>query len=149
MPFTTIMSIVWLVLAVAFAILEAATLGLTSIWFAAGSLIAMLAAMLGAQLWLQITLFILVTALSLIFTRKMAKEHFNKSTVKTNADRIVGMTGIVIEDIDNDMPSGQARIGGQIWTVRSEGGEKITVGHHVEVCAIAGVKAIVKLSEKS
>lgn len=138
------MTIVWLVLMICFAIAEAATLGLVSIWFAVGSLVAMLASMLHAPLLVQIALFLAAAAGTLVLTRKFAKQQFNKARERTNADRVVGMEGIVIETVDNDQPSGQVRAGGQIWTARSLQGHVIPVGTKVRVQSIRGVKAMVE-----
>ena len=146
-----ITTIVWLALAVCFAIAEAATLGLVSIWFASGSLVAMLASMLHAPLWLQIALFLVTAAVTLALTRKFARQQFNRERERTNADRVVGMEAIVTETVDNDKPSGQIRAGGQIWTARSLHETVIPVGAKVMVSAIQGVKAMVEevnLSEK-
>lgn len=139
-----IMTIVWLALAICFAIAEAATLGLVSIWFAAGSLVAMIASMLHAPLALQIALFLITAAVTLVLTRKFAKQQFNRGRERTNADRVVGMVGIVTETVDNDVPSGQIRAGGQIWTARSLQGTVIPVGTKVAVRTIRGVKAMVE-----
>ena len=139
-----IMTIVWLVLAICFAIAEAATLGLVSIWFAAGSLVAMIASMLHAPLGLQIALFLITAAVTLVLTRKFAKQQFNQGRERTNADRVVGMEAIVIETVDNDKPSGQVRAGGQIWTARSLHETVIPVGAKVIVSTIQGVKAMVE-----
>ncbi len=139
-----IMTILWLALAICFAIAEAATLGLVSIWFAAGSLVAMVASMLHAPLGLQIALFLVTAAVTLVLTRKFAKHQFNQRRERTNADRVVGMEAIVTETVDNDAPSGQIRAGGQIWTARSLQGAVIPVGAKVTVRAIQGVKAMVE-----
>lgn len=139
-----IMTIVWLALAICFAIAEAATLGLVSIWFASGSLVAMIASMLHAPLGLQIALFLITAAATLVLTRKFAKQQFNQERERTNADRVVGMEAIVTETVDNDKPSGQVRAGGQIWTARSLHETVIPVGAKVKVSAIQGVKAMVE-----
>lgn len=139
-----IMTVVWLVLAICFAIAEAATMGLVSIWFASGSLVAMVASMLHAPLWLQITLFLVTAAVTLVLTRNLAKQQFNQERERTNADRVVGMEAIVTETVDNDKPTGQVRAGGQIWTARSLRETVIPVGAKVIVRDIRGVKAMVE-----
>jgi membrane protein implicated in regulation of membrane protease activity len=139
-----ITTILWLALAICFAIAEAATMGLVSVWFAAGSLVAMVASMLHAPLALQIALFLVTAAATLVLTRKFAKQQFNKARERTNADRVVGTEAIVTETVDNDVPSGQVRAGGQIWTARSLQGTVIPVGAKVTVRTIQGVKAMVE-----
>lgn len=138
------MTILWLSLAIIFAIAEAATMGLVSIWFAAGSLVAMAASMLHAPLWLQILLFLTTAAVTLVLTRNFAKKQFNRDRERTNADRVVGTEAIVTETVDNDKPSGQIRAAGQIWTARSLNAGVIPVGSKVLVRSIRGVKAMVE-----
>lgn len=144
MPFTLPMSAVWLALAIVFAIIEAATVALTATWFAVGALGAMICALCGGPLWLQIAIFLILAALTLWFTRRFAKELFNRDRQHTNADRIVGMEGLVTETIDNERAVGQIRVAGQIWTARSVGGEVIPIDTRVTVKAISGVKAMVE-----
>ena len=139
------MSIVWLVLMIVLAITEAGTLGLTAIWFAFGSLVAMIAAILGANIWVQLILFLVASAVLLYFTRPLARKYFNnKARVKTNADRVVGMHGVVTERIDNEAAAGQVRVAGQVWTARSIDGTVIEAGEGVVVRSIAGVKVMVE-----
>ncbi len=140
----SIMSLVWLAAMILLAIVEAATLGLTAIWFAFGSLVAMVAAVLGAGVLLQIILFIVASAVLLYFTRPLAKRYFNVGKVKTNADRVIGMHGIVTQGIDNEKAVGQVQVGGQIWTARSASGEVIAEGESVVVRSISGVKLLVE-----
>lgn len=137
------MPVVWLIAVVIFVIAEAATMGLTSIWFACGALVAMVAALLGVGLWGQLILFVLGSAVLLATTRKWAgKLKLGKKP--TNADRIVGQKAVVIQEIHNQMAQGQIRVGGQIWTARSTDETPIAQGAEVEVVQISGVKAIVR-----
>ncbi len=137
------MPVVWLIAVVVFVIAEAATMGLTSIWFACGALVAMIAALLGVGLWWQLALFAAGSAVLLATTRKwVGKLKLGKKP--TNADRIVGQKAIVIQEIHNQMAQGQIRVGGQVWTARSTDEEPIAQGAEVEVVQISGVKAIVR-----
>lgn len=138
-------TILWLVLLVVFIVIEIATMGLTTIWFAAGSIPAVIAAALQAPLIVQILLFATVSLLLLFFTRPIAVKYFNKDRVKTNAESIVGRTAIVISEIDNLEGIGQVTVSGQEWTARSRD-DRITipVGSVVTVLAINGVKLIVE-----
>jgi len=137
----------WLGAVVVFGIVEAATAGLTVIWFAAGALIALLAAALGAKLWLQVTIFIVASAVALVLTRPLAKRFITEKKVPTNADRVLGQTAKVTETIDNLAPSGAVYIDGKTWTARSVTDHPISVGKLVTVQAMEGVKLIVKEEE--
>ena len=139
--------LIWLALVVVFGITEAATLGLTSIWFAVGALAAMMCALCHGPLWLQIALFVAVWALCLWLTREKVQARFNKSREKTNADRIIGCRGQVLEDIDNVRSAGTVKVDGKIWTARSAGGDPIPAGTEVTIQAIEGVKVLVTPAE--
>ena len=137
------MSILWLIAMVVFIAVELTTVGLASIWFALGSLFALLASLLGAKLWLQITLFIVVSGASLYFTRPLAQKFLNSRRKATNADRVLSMTGVVKEDIDNILATGVVTVGGKDWSARSYTGEPIPAGTLVRPLNIEGVKLIV------
>lgn len=137
------MTVVWLIAAVVFAITEAATISLTAIWFSAGSLVAMVTAMLNGPVWLQIVLFIVVSGVVLYLTRSWSQKYLNNRHQKTNADRVVGMEGVVILPIDNNQGQGQIRVAGQVWTARGLEESVIEQDIRVTVAAIEGVKAMV------
>ena len=136
--------LIWLVLLLMFALSEAVSVGLTSIWFAAGALIALIAALLGGALWIQITLFLAVSLLCLLAVRPLAKRHLNSRVEPTNADRVIGQEAQVTEDIDNVHGKGAVVIRGIAWTARSEGGGPIPAGTMVKVLRIEGVKVFVE-----
>lgn len=136
--------IVWLVLLLIFAASEAVTVGLTSIWFAAGALAALIAALLGGALWIQIALFLAVSVLCLLAVRPLAKKHLNNKVEATNADRAIGQEAQVTEDIDNIHGKGAVTIRGVAWTARSEDGGPIAAGTMVKVLRIEGVKVFVE-----
>lgn len=140
----SIQKIVWLVLLLIFAGSEAITVGLTSIWFAAGALIALIAALLGAPLWLQVALFLAVSVLCLLAVRPLARKHLNSKVEATNADRAIGQEAQVTEDIDNIHGKGAVTIRGVAWTARSEDGSLIPAGTMVRVLRIEGVKVFVR-----
>lgn len=140
----SLQEIVWLVLLIVFAATEAATVGLTSIWFAAGALCALIAALLGGPLWIQITLFLAVSLLCLTAARPLAKKHLNSKVVPTNADRVIGAEAQVTEDIDNIHGKGAVIIRGMTWSARSEDGSAIAEGVRVRVLRIEGVKVFVE-----
>lgn len=140
--------IIWLVLLIVFIAVEAATLGLASIWFAGGALIALIVAALKGPVWLQLVLFLITALVLLIFTRPVAVKYFNKDRVKTNVGSIIGKQGIVTAEIDNLQATGKVTIGGQEWTARSsEEGITIPEGAVIEVEAVNGVKVLVRLVE--
>ena len=138
-------AIVWLILLLAFAALEGITVGLTSIWFAAGALAALIAALLHGPLWLQIALFLVVSILCLLAVRPLARKYVNTQVQPTNADRVIGAEARVTEDIDNIQGKGAVSVGGIIWTARSDSDEVIPAGSLVRVLRIEGVKVFVEL----
>ena len=141
--------IFWLVLLIICIGIEVATMGLTTIWFAGGALIAIFAAVIGAPIWLQATIFIIVSLVLLFFTRPIAVKYFNKDRVKTNVESMVGRQAIVISEIDNLQGIGQVTVGGQEWSARSADDKvRIPVGIVVNVVAISGVKLIVRVDER-
>ena len=135
----------WLALMIGFVIAEAACpFHLVSVWFAVGSLAAMIAAVLGAQLWLQVTLFLVISIGLLVATLPLVKKFIIPKQEKTNVESIIGSMGYVTEAVDNISAVGQVKLGGMYWTARSENGHRIPVGTLVEVTKIEGVKAFVK-----
>lgn len=136
-------TIIWLVLMVVFLIAEASTVAMVSLWFAAGSLVALIAALLGAPLWLQITLFLAVSAVLLASLRTVIRKHFTPNLTKTNVDAVIGSRGYVTADIDNISATGTVKLGAMEWTARSATGEIIKAGTLVKVEKIEGVKAFV------
>lgn len=137
--------ILWLVVIVLSIVIEALTLGLTSIWFAGGALIALIASALHLPVTLQVLLFLAVSLVLLVFTRPVAVKYFNKDRIKTNAESLIGRQAIVISEIDNLQGVGQVAVGGQEWSARSlDGDVKLPAGAVVDIIAINGVKLIVK-----
>ena len=143
------MTWVWLGAIVAFGILEALTAGLVSIWFMAGGLASLLAAIVGLGTTVQVVLFILVSAAALILTRPLVKRCTQGKTVPTNADRILGQSVKVTETIDNGNSTGAVYADGKTWSARSITGETIPSGEVVLVEKMEGVKLFVKLAEKT
>lgn len=141
-------ALVWLGVLILMLIIEIVTLGLATIWFAGGALVAFIASMLGADLAVQIILFFAVSIVLLLVTRPVAVKYFNKDRVKTNAESLIGADAIVISEIDNLQGIGQVTIGGQEWSARSKDDKiKYPVGCVVKVIDIRGVKAVVEEKE--
>lgn len=136
-------SILWLVLLILFLAAEGATAAITTIWFAAGALAAMIAALLGAQLWLQVVLFTAVSVGLLLALRPVLKKFITPKKVATNADALIGTEGLVLEKIDNLAGTGRVKLGGMEWAARSETGEAIEAGTVIKVNKIQGVKVFV------
>lgn len=135
----------WLILLIICIGIEIPTMGLTTIWFAGGALVAIFAAVVGAPIWLQAVIFIVVSLLLLFFTRPVAVKYFNKDRAKTNVESMVGRQAIVISEIDNLQGIGRVTVGGQEWSARSADEQvNIAVGAVVTVVAINGVKLIVR-----
>ena len=134
---------IWLGALVLFLILEGQTAAVVSIWFAAGSLAAMIAAVCGAEIWLQVALFAAVSAVLLALLKPVVKRYFTPRLVKTNADALIGTVGPVVEDIDNIQAVGRVKLGGMEWSARSATGEPIAKDVLVQVERIEGNKVFV------
>lgn len=137
--------LVWVILLVLFVVIEVLTMGLTTIWFAGGALVAAITAAFRLPSYIQIATFIVVSFVLIIFTRPIAVRYFNKDRVKTNAESIVGKKAIVTGVIDNIKATGQVTVAGMEWSARSIS-DDITIeeGKVVTVVAISGVKLIVE-----
>ena len=134
-------AVYWLIASAVFLLIEILTLGLTSIWFAGGAVVAAIAALFGVPFLVQMLLFIVVTCL----TRPVAKRYLNNRVQKTNTDALIGQTALVKETINNMESKGYVQLNGQDWTARSaEAGEIIPAGCEVVVKEIQGVKLIVE-----
>lgn len=139
---------IWLIVFVACIAIEIATMGLTTIWFAGGSLVAAIVAAVGGPLWLQVVLFFVISLVMLYFTRPIAVKYFNKDRVKTNVESLIGQQAIVISEIDNLQGVGQVTVGGQEWSARNVAeNEKLAVGSVVVIRAIRGVKLMVEAKQ--
>lgn len=135
----------WLIALGALLLLEGATAQLVSVWFALGALASLIACLLGAPEWLQISLFVLVSAAALVATRPLVKKLVDKKKVATNADRAIGETAVVTQEINNLLGKGLVNLRGVAWTARSDDdGVIIPEGTDVLVERIDGVKLIVK-----
>lgn len=140
----------WLVAFVILIGIEAATMALTTIWFAGGAVFAFFAAVLGFSVQTQLVVFLIVSFILLLFTRPLAMRFVNRETVKTNVDGLIGRKAKVITKIDNNEPSGATVVDGQEWTARSmDDAVTIPVGTHVVIKEVRGVKLMVEpVSEK-
>lgn len=142
-------AIFWLIAMVVFLGAEAATVSLVSIWFAAGALVAIAAALMGAGLKLQIVLFLAVSTVLLISLRSLVRRYITPHTTRTNVDSVVGSIGIVTTPVNNIAALGQVMIAGNEWSARSTTGAPLPEGMKVKVDKIEGVKVFVSPAEES
>lgn len=137
------MKLIWMGLLLVFGIGEAITVGLTSIWFAAGALAALICSLAGGNMALQIILFFVVSALSLAAFRPISQKYIYNKVQPTNADSIIGREVLVTEKISNLQAVGAVSVGGLTWSARSADNTEIPVGTPVRIQRIEGVKVIV------
>ncbi len=143
------MIFIWLLLLIVFMAIEVATVGLTAIWMAGGSLAAMFAELAGLNIWWQIGIFIAVSFLLLIFTRPFAVKYINSNHEKTNYEGIIGKVVRITETVNNYEMTGTTVLNGIEWTVRTESdGQVLNPGDLAKVVDISGVKLIVKKCEE-
>lgn len=136
-------AIIWLVLMVVFIIMEASTVTMVSLWFAAGSLAALILSLMHGAVWLQVTAFLAVSGVLLALLRPLVRKYVTPKLTATNVDSVIGSTGLVTIAIDNVSASGQVKLGAMVWTARSTSGEIIPEGTLVRVDRIEGVKVFV------
>ena len=136
-------ALIWFLLAVVFLLIEGNTVMLVSVWFAAGSLTAMLAALLGAPFWLQLILFLGISAGLLALLRPLVRKSLKPKITATNVDSLIGSQGYITETVDNLAATGQVKLGAMPWTARSTDGTPIETGTLVRVDRVEGVKAFV------
>ena len=139
--------IIWIVLAVLFAAIEAATAQIVTIWFAVGAVGAVVAELLGASLLVQFLVFVLLSVLTLVVARPFLVKFTRTKVQPTNLDMCIGKEALVLEEIDNTRGTGQVKIRGSIWTARSQSGSVIPKDALVIINAIEGVKLIVTEKE--
>ena len=142
-------AIFWLAAMVIFIIAEATTVTLVSIWFAVGALGAILIALLGGGLTLQVTVFLALAIVLLIFLRGAVRKHFTPRITRTNVDSVIGATGIVVTPVNNIAALGQVQINGVEGAARSTDGTHIGAGTLVKVDKIEGVKVFVSLAQET
>ena len=135
----------WLICMAVFIVAELITVGLTSIWFAAGALIALLFAVSGVNFAIQIAAFVVISLVLLAATRPWAKKFVNAKFSATNADRLIGRVISIRERVSNLDQTGSAVVNGQEWTVRTDDDNVvIEEGELAKVVRITGVKLIVE-----
>lgn len=136
-------ALVWLIIAFILAVIEAFSLGLTTIWFAGGAVVAVVAALLGVSVPIQVVIFVVVSILLLVLTRPWAMKHFKTKLESTNIDAVIGKEAMVTQDI-SPFSAGEARLNGLTWVaLATDKNLTIAAGTAVKVDAVEGVKLIV------
>lgn len=141
-------STAWLILLAVLIFVEIITLGLTTIWFAGGALVAFVVSLFYDNLLVEIILFLVISLLLLYFTRPLVLKYFNPKRVKTNYEGVIGKDALVVHKIDNINAVGQVIVDGQEWSARSANGEIIEKGTEVTVQSVSGVKLIVSVKKE-
>ena len=139
----------WLGLVIFFVLAEITTVNLVSVWFIAGALGALVAALLGGSFVLQLVIFFVISAVLLLLLRPLAKKYFTPKITKTNADRLIGKEALVTERIDNLRETGAIKIGGVEWSARSKDGQPIDAGTRIRILSIEGAKVCVAPAEET
>lgn len=139
--------IFWLILFVVLLIIEIATMGLTTIWFAGGAFVAFLAAYMGFDVVVQVLVFLIVSILLLVLTRPIAVKFFNQERQKTNAESLIGQKAVVKEEINTLQATGRVEVNGMEWSAKTEGPDIIEADTIVVIHGIQGVKLIVEKEE--
>lgn len=133
----------WVIIAAILLLLEGATAQLVSIWFAVGAIVAIIPALLGTPLWFQLLIFLIFSILFLFWIRPIIRERISVKKQPTNADMVLGQTGIVLETIDNIKGTGRVSAMGLTWTARTAQEEIVYPETEVLIHRIEGVKLIV------
>lgn len=142
------MAIFWTILVIIFIVLEAITTQFVSVWFAGGAFASLICSMCTDNVWIQTLVFVVTSALLLIFTRKLVEKLKRKEPIKTNTEALIGETGVVVDPVKNLDFSGSVKIRGMIWSARSEDGSFLDTGTPVCVKNIDGVKLIVDIKKE-
>lgn len=136
--------LIWILIAVIFAIIEGFTMGLTTIWFTVGGVCACIVALAGGPLLLQVIVFLIVSIILLYFTRPLAEKRLKIGHEKNNIDKIIDKTCLVTATIE-PYHTGQVKLDGMIWTaVTNDNMETLKKGELVKVVKVEGVKLVVE-----
>lgn len=139
-----IMMYVWLIIAAVSLVIEDFTAALVAIWFIPSALICALIAKLGGGILVQLIVFFVLSALFIIFARRIFAKFITPKFTPTNADALIGGEGIVIETVNDLEARGVVKVKGQVWSAKTKDGNEIEAGKRIEVLAIEGVKLVVK-----
>lgn len=134
----------WLGIIIFLGIIEALTINLVSIWFIVSGLVALLLSFIIDSFIIQFATFVIIGIILMILTKKSLEEKLVRKE-KTNLDRIIGMKGVVTEDVD-EMNIGEVKVDGKRWSAVSS--NKLQVGEKVKILKIKGVKVEVERWEE-
>ena len=140
-------AILWLFLLAAFLAVEASTVTVISLWFAAGALVALVVNLMGGGIWFQVSMFLVVSTILLVALRPLVRKYFTPKVTRTNVDSVIGSSGLVTVAIDNVQALGQVKLGAMYWTARSTSGAPIPEGTLIRVDRVEGVKVFVTPAE--
>ena len=141
---------VWAAAFAVLLIIELMTVGLTTVWFCAGSLVALILAIFDVNIWIQVAAFVVVSLGLLIFTRPLVKKMLKKDVPPMNTDRIIGQKCIVAEDVDGLTGNGCVKVAGIIWSAQAEEEDQVfPKGTKVIIKSVSGVKVTVALADEN
>lgn len=143
MELVQLMPFIWIGAAILLALIEMSTSQLVSIWFVVGAVASAITSVFTGNILIQVIVFVTVSAICLVATRPFVKKITKTKKISTNADSMIGKTGIVTIEINNISVQGQVNVNGQIWSAKSADNEVIPVGEKIKVLEISGVKLIV------
>ena len=139
------MPFVWIGIAVVMAVAEAATNKLVSIWFVIGALCAAIASLFTPYIVIQLVVFIVVSLVAMIVTKPLVNRYKKGFKIeKTNSDRLIGLTGVMLTDIDSLEAVGQVKVNGEVWSAKLKELTPLKKDSKVKILAIEGVKMIVE-----
>lgn len=139
------MPIVWIGFVIFMLLCEGFTTQLVSIWFAVGALCAAVSSLITSSVLVQVIVFIVVTCGTLIATKPLVDKYKKgHKDVKTNSDRLIGQTGVMLTDIDTLEAVGQVKVSGEVWTAKLKNPTPVKKDDKVKILAIEGVKMIVE-----
>ena len=139
---------IWMALAAVFVVGEMFTAGFFLLWFGVGAAAAGLLALLGLSFSWQLGAFVVVSAVMLGASRRFADRFSKKQPPGIGADRFIGLKGLVLEEIDNSVNTGQVRLQKEEWRADSDGDEVIPVGARIEVVRLVGTHLVVRRLEE-
>lgn len=134
----------WLVLMIVLTIVELMTMNFVTIWFAIGALAALISSIAGVETAVQMWIFVGVSVVSLILTKPLLNKKIDFKKTETNADMVIGKTGIVISEINSEKFAGEVKVSGKIWSAVSIDGGVIEKETKVKIIKIEGVKLVVE-----
>ena len=140
-------TLLWFLLTITFFVLEATTYNLTSIWFAIGSVAALVVSAFCNVFWIQLTVSLVISLILLIFTKPFAEKKLKLKKEPTNSDMVIGKIGIITKDITQDKFAGQVKVNGAVWSAVSKDNSVVLEGERVKIVSIDGVKLVVEREE--